>query len=180
MINFSDSPSYKKKSGTISFYKNNVSLKNKPKKAMCKGKNGDGSNVTYNDADIEHFNKQELVEIMENVVKEKDISIIKGQVSKINAAFYQFTKEENDAALRDFISSGGKEEDFEHKAVPLQVRFDAALSVYRNNKLKFSQDLEKQKKINLQLKHDLLEELKNLVNSEETLKKTFPTTTYQI
>ncbi|MAZ93973.1 MAG: DNA primase [Lentimicrobiaceae bacterium] len=140
---------------------------------MLHEKNGDGSNVTYNDADIEHFNKQELVEIMENVVKEKDISIIKGQVSKINAAFYQFTKEENDAALRDFISSGGKEEDFEHKADPLQVRFDAALSVYRNNKLKFSQDLEKQKKINLQLKHDLLEELKNLVNSEETLKKTY-------
>ena len=140
---------------------------------MLHEKTGDEPDDIYKDVDIEHLNKQELVEIMEDVVKEKDISLIKGQVSKINATFYQFTKEETDAALRNFISSGGKEEDFEHKPDPLQVRFDAALSIYRHNKSKFSQDLEKQKKVNLQLKHDLLEELKNLVNSEETLKKTY-------
>ncbi|KAL5263402.1 hypothetical protein ACHWQZ_G008688 [Mnemiopsis leidyi] len=41
----SDSPSYRKKSGTVSFYVNNVAIKNKPSKVLCKGKNGAGSKM---------------------------------------------------------------------------------------------------------------------------------------
>ncbi len=127
----------------------------------------------YADIDFDELNKQELVEILEDVVQEKDISLIKSQVAKINAAFYKKNKEEIADELQNFIDNGGKKEDFSHTQDPLEIRFNAALSAYRYNKSKFSQELEKQKQHNLQLKLDLLEELKQLVNSEETLKKTY-------
>ncbi len=129
--------------------------------------------LLYADIDFEHLNKQELVEIIEDIVQEKDISLIKSQVAKINSAFYHRNKEEIENELQNFISSGGKEEDFKHVEDPLELRYNAAISVYRHNKARYSIDLEKQKQVNLQLKHDLLEELKELVNSEETLKKTY-------
>lgn len=127
----------------------------------------------YANINFDELNKQELVEIIEDVVQEKDIAIIKAQVAKINAAFYKINKEEIDDELEKFISGGGKKEDFSHSADPLENRFAQALSIYRHNKARFSQDLEKQKQVNLKLKQDLLEELKDLVGSEETLKKTY-------
>ncbi len=125
------------------------------------------------DIDYEHLNKQELVDIIEEVVQQKDISLIKSQVARINSAFYHRNKEDKENELHDFISSGGKEEDFVHNEDPLETRFNAAISIYKHNKSRFSKDLEKQKLVNLQLKYDLLEELKVLINSEETLKKTY-------
>lgn len=140
---------------------------------MLHGKVETTSHALYDDIDFEHLNKQELVEILEDVVQEKDISIIKSQVGKINSAFYHRNKEDIENEHNDFVASGGKEEEFSHVADPLEVRFNAAIGIYKHNKSKFSQNLEKQKVINLKLKHELLEELKDLINSEETLKKTY-------
>ena len=127
----------------------------------------------YANINFDELNKQELVEIIEDVVQEKDISLIKAQVAKINAAFYKKNKEEIEDEREKFIADGGKKEEFSHSTDPLENRFAQALSIYRHNKARFSQDLEKQKQVNLKLKQDLLEELKDLVGSEETLKKTY-------
>jgi uncharacterized protein DUF349 len=129
--------------------------------------------MLYVDIDFEHLNKQELVDIIEDVVKEKDISLIKSQVAKINSAFYHRNKEEIESELQNFITGGGKGEDFKHIEDPLEIRYNAAIGIYKHNKAKYSIDLEKQKQVNLQLKRDLLDDLKELVNSEETLKKTY-------
>ncbi len=129
--------------------------------------------IVHADIDFDQLNKQELVDILEEIVQEKDISIIKSQVAKINSVFYQCNKKEKETELRNFISSGGKEEDFKHIQDPLEIRYNAAIGIYKHNKSKFSQDLEKQKHVNIKLKYELLEELKELINSEETLKKTY-------
>lgn len=123
--------------------------------------------------DYDHLNKQELVELLEEVVEEKDISVIKRQVVEIKTHFIKLNKEEIASELQDFISDGGNEEEFVHNEDPLEKRFNIAFGVYRHNKAKFSEHLEKQKIVNLQLKHEILDELKELINSEETLKKTY-------
>ncbi len=140
---------------------------------MLHEKTDDDHGALYLDIDFDQLNKQELVEILEDVVQEKDISLIKTQVAKINSTFYHLNKDEIENEKKDFVAGGGKEEDFKHNEDPLEARFNIALGLYRHNKVKFSQELEKQKQVNLQLKYELLEDLKNLVNSEETLKKTY-------
>lgn len=133
----------------------------------------DDDEVIFAKIDFDSLNKQELVEILEDVVQEEDISVIKSQVGKINSAFYQRNKEEIESELNAFIKSGGNEEEFSHVDDPLEIRFKAAIAKYKHSKSKFSQNIEKDKQHNLKLKHELLDDLKDLINSEETLKKTY-------
>lgn len=123
--------------------------------------------------DYNQLNKQELVELLEEVVEEKDISKIKSQVAKIKSAFYHQNKEDIENEKQAFIADGGEAEKYEHKSDPLELRFNSAFGKYRHNKSKFSEELEKEKQHNLLLKLKVLENLKELINSEETLKKTY-------
>ncbi len=123
--------------------------------------------------DYEHLNKQELVEMLEDVVVEKDISQIKSKVARIKVAFYHRNKADIEQKTHEFVANGGKEEEYEHVPDPLEQRFHQAFSIYKHNKAKYAEILEKEKQVNLKKKLDILEELKELINSEETLKKTY-------
>lgn len=133
----------------------------------------DVTEISEDDIDYDHLNKQELVELLEEVVEEKDIVKIKSQVSRIKSAFHQRNREEIDAEKQGFISEGGIAEEFNHTPDPLEQRFDAAFGIYRHSKANFAGQLEKQKQENYQLKLKILDELKELIDSEETLKKTY-------
>jgi len=125
------------------------------------------------EVDFNDLNKQELVELIEEVVGDKDITKIKKQVALIKVAFYHRNKEDLESKLQAFVASGGKEDEFEHVHDPLENRFDQAFSIYKHNKAKYAESLEKEKQLNLAKKLEILEDLKELINSEETLKKTY-------
>ncbi|MFK5855477.1 MAG: DUF349 domain-containing protein [Bacteroidota bacterium] len=131
------------------------------------------SKKSFDNIDFESLNKQELVHALEEVVEEQDISIIKSKVAKISTSFYKHNKEDKQNELSAFVASGGKEEEFSHVEDEFEIRFNKAIGAYRHNKAKFTQNLEAQKQTNLILKHALLEDLKELIASEETLKKTY-------
>ena len=121
----------------------------------------------------EGLNKQELVELLEETVEEKDISIIKSKVGSINKVFHRLNKEEKESALKEFIATGGDKEAYNPTEDPLELRFRQAFNKYKHNKAKYAEELERQKVDNLKLKNEILEELKALIDSEETLKKTY-------
>ncbi len=123
--------------------------------------------------DFENMNKQELIELLEELVQEKDISRIKQQVGNIKSAFLHKNREEKEKLKEAFIAGGGKEEDFKHTEDPLEQRFKAAFNIYKHNKHKYSELLEKQKLVNLEEKVKVLEEMKTIIDSNEPLKKTY-------
>lgn len=133
----------------------------------------DGAAPVVEEIQYDKLNKQELVELFEETVEEKDIPKIKNQIGNISAAFHHLNKEEIENKRQEFISGGGEEKDFKHVEDPLEQRFKSALNIYKRNKAKYAEELEKEKHKNLELKHAILEELKELINSEETLKKTY-------
>ncbi len=132
-----------------------------------------GQQTREQEIDYDHLNKQELVEKLEEVVQEKNIILIKARVARIKGAFYQLNKEEISNKKKKFLAAGGEEEEFAHVPDPLEKRFDNAFSIYRHNRAKYSEELEKEKQQNLKKKFEILEELKQLIASEETLKKTY-------
>jgi hypothetical protein len=123
--------------------------------------------------DYENMNKQELIELLEELVQEKDISRIKHQVGNIKSAFLQINKEEKEKLKEAFIANGGKEEDFKYTEDPLEQRFKAAFNIYKHNKHKYAELLEKQKQVNLEEKVKVLEQMKAIIDSNEQLKKTY-------
>lgn len=123
--------------------------------------------------DFDNINKQELVELLEEVVREKDIMVIKARVAKIKGAFYHLNREEINNQKQAFLAGGGKEEDFTHVTGPLEKRFDDAFAIYRHNRARYSEEQEKVKQQNLKKKFEILDELKQLIASEETLKRTY-------
>ena len=123
--------------------------------------------------DFSGMNKLQLVELLEETVQEQDIAKIKDKVAAIKSNFLKLNKEDRDREMEQFILDGGDKESYEHKDDPLEVRFKAAFDIYKVNKEKYKEELEKQKNDNLQKKLGIIEELKALIYSEETLKKTY-------
>jgi hypothetical protein len=123
--------------------------------------------------DFAAYNKLQLVELLEETVQEHNISIIKNKVSAIKVFFLKLNKEDIDHEMEQFISAGGEKESFEHNDDPLELRFKAAFNLYKDSKARHNEQLEHRKSDNLVAKQAILEELKNLILSEETLKKTY-------
>ena len=128
---------------------------------------------TETEYDFSTCNKLQLIEILEETVQDTDVVKIKDKVVSIKSNFLRICKEERDKEMEQFILDGGDKENYEHVEDPLEVRFKAAFNIFRDNKLKYNEAVEEQKVVNLQQKNAILEELKQLINSEETLKKTY-------
>jgi len=125
------------------------------------------------DYDFSSCNKLQLIEILEETVQDTDVVKIKDKVAAIKFNFLRLCKEDRDREMEQFILDGGDKDSYEHVEDPLEIRFKAAFNIFKDNKNKFNDILEKQKVENLQQKVAILEELKQLISSEETLKKTY-------
>ena len=125
------------------------------------------------EADINTSSREQLVDLLEAAVKEPDINSVKIRISLIKVAYLKKKKEENLERYEKFIQDGGTKEDFASTADPLEDRFNEIFNIYKANKARFTEEQEKIKQQNLKKKQEILDELKHLVSSEETLKKTY-------
>lgn len=117
--------------------------------------------------------REELVELLDVLVQEADINSVKTKVAQVKVAFLRKTRELNKKLRNDFVTAGGTAEAFVAEADDLSIRFDEIFSIYKSKRQKFLEELEVQKLKNLEAKKLILEELKALIDSEETLKKTY-------
>ncbi|MCQ2322372.1 MAG: DUF349 domain-containing protein [Bacteroidales bacterium] len=125
------------------------------------------------ECDFSNCNKLQLVELLEEIVQDADVQKIKDKVTAIKIGFLKLNKEDRDREMEQFILDGGDKDSYEHTDDPLETRFKAAFNIYKVNKAKYNEIIEQQKVENHKLKLAILEELKQLISSEETLKKTY-------
>ncbi len=119
------------------------------------------------------YDREKLVEILEETVKEENIVKIKTRVALIKVAFLRLSKEFRQNLLEEHIKNGGTRENYTAVPDPLTEKFNAVFETYKKNKIRFNEQQEVLKLRNLDAKKAILEELKELINSEETLKKTY-------
>ena len=125
------------------------------------------------DGDYEKYSREQLVTLLETAVQEADVNAVKSQISLIKVAFLHLSKEAKHEMYQQLSAAEGETVEFEVAPDPLDERFNAAFAIYKQKKGKFNEELEKQKLVNLSAKSRILDELKVLINSEETLKKTY-------
>ncbi|MBI9037461.1 MAG: DUF349 domain-containing protein [Bacteroidales bacterium] len=119
------------------------------------------------------FTKEELIEKLGEIVQEDDVSSIKTIVTLIKVTYYKKQKEGEEKKYKDFLSQGGIKEDYVPEENLLDKQFAEIFDIYKKNRAKFRKEQENNKVENLEKKKNILEELKELINSDETLKKTY-------
>ena len=123
--------------------------------------------------ELEGLNKLQLVEMLEETVQNPDVQAIKDKVAAIRIHFNKLNKDDMDNELQQFLQNGGSEESYQHAEDPLEQRFNEAFGIFKANRAKLNEDLEKQKVENLAKKQGILDELKSIIASDESLKKTY-------
>ena len=119
------------------------------------------------------FTREMLVDALAETVNELDVSKIKKKVAFIKVAFLRENKVIRDKKREAYIAGGGNPDKYEHVFDGTEEKFKVLFDVYKQNKARFNKSQEELKLKNLELKKQILEELKELNNSEETLKKTY-------
>ena len=123
--------------------------------------------------DIEGKTKEELAAMLEEIVQDPDVMKEKDNVTAIRVRFMKLNKEDMDKEMEAFLESGGDKESYQHVMDDAEKRFNAAFGIYKANRARQNELLDAQKNENLAQKQAILEELKQLIASEETLKKTY-------
>ena len=124
-------------------------------------------------ADYSAYSQIELVNALRDVLDNNGDHDIREEVETIKAAFYKSVLEEAEAQKKQFIEEGGDEEEFEAEENPYEQDIKDLLKRYRQIRHEFNKKMEQEKEVNLQLKYDIIEEIKGLIHKEESINKTF-------
>ena len=123
--------------------------------------------------DIEGKTKEELAAMLEEIVQDPDVMKVKDNVTAIRVRFMKLNKEDMDKEMEAFLEGGGDKDSYQHVPDEAEQRFNTAFGIYKANRAKQNELIDAQKSDNLIQKKAILEELKQLIASEETLKKTY-------
>ena len=117
--------------------------------------------------------KEELVALFARMLEEQPVQSLRREVEALKIAFYRLRRAEVEAARRRFIEEGGKEEEFSPAVDGAEVQLKELFREYRRRRDIFIANLEAEKEANYKIKLGIIEELKELVNSDETINNTF-------
>ncbi len=117
--------------------------------------------------------KSEMLDRFAEMLEEQPVPALRRTVDQLKVAFYRIRRAEVEAARRAFLEAGGAEENFEVPTDEAEVRLKELFRDYRHRRDEFIANLDAEKEANLKVKLAIIEELKELVNSDETLNHTF-------
>jgi hypothetical protein len=122
---------------------------------------------------IYEASKQELIDELKRILETNNFIDIKDHVEELKVRFYKKHHSEIDDQKNAFIKHGGKPEDFKTSKDPLEQEFKQLYKIFREQKNAHNEAFENEKNENLKKKLEVIEEINNLINKQESLNKTF-------
>lgn len=116
---------------------------------------------------------EQLIDILNDLVTIENVNSIKNKVIGIRTAFIEKIKEFKKQHKADFLKEGKPIEDYRLDDGGLQNKFNLAFNVYKKKHKEFIEAQEILKENNLKRKNEILEELRQLIDSEDSLKKIY-------
>ncbi|MBR7170266.1 MAG: DUF349 domain-containing protein [Alistipes sp.] len=117
--------------------------------------------------------KTEMLDRFAAMLEERPVQTLRRAVEELKVAFYRIRRAEVEAARRSFVEHGGAEEQFVAPTDEAESRLKELFRLYRQRRDAFIANLDQEKEQNLKLKLAIIEELKELIGSDETLNHTF-------
>ncbi len=123
--------------------------------------------------DLNSKSKSELVELFAELLENKPVQMLRHDVEAIKVAFYKLHRADVDQQKKNFVKEGGNAEEFVAPYDNDEIRLKEYFAIYRKKREDYMADLAHVKEENLKVKLGIIEELKALANSTETMNNTF-------
>lgn len=117
--------------------------------------------------------KEELLSAFEALLSTQPVQIIRNDAEAIKVAFYKIYRGETEQLRRQFVEAGGQIEQFVPPADAAEQRLKELFAEYRRKRNEYMARLDEEKEANYRTKLQIIEELKELIDSNETLNHTF-------
>lgn len=119
------------------------------------------------------LSKEELIERLNQVLHNYAPHQIKEEVEAIKSAFYKKRNAEIEDLKKRFIESGELEENFTPPVDTLESDLKSLLTEYKEKRAEYNRRLEDEKEANYKAKLEVINSIKELINSQESLNETF-------
>ncbi len=124
-------------------------------------------------ADYSSMTREELVKSLKDLINGKPVREFIDHADVIKINFYKKLKAETEKKRKAFVEDGNDLEDFQPLPDPLEEQFQELFKKYKELKSEYNRSIEKEKKENLQERLRIIEDIKALVNTKESINKTF-------
>jgi hypothetical protein len=133
----------------------------------------DLTDIELPEVDYSGYSKHELVETLALIIENRPTVEIRDDVERIKILFYKKLKSESEERKNKFLTEGGKIEEYRQWIDPDDARVKHLLDKYKEKKTDYNKIQEAEKYENLKKKYDIIDKIKDLVNREESINKTF-------
>ncbi|MFV0378956.1 MAG: DUF349 domain-containing protein [Mangrovibacterium sp.] len=125
-------------------------------------------NIDYSD-----FTEVELIHALRELLGAQVEEDIKDEVDRIRFIFSKKHKAKVDEDKAAFLANGGLEADFEPVNAPYVEEMNGLLNEFRQQRADRMKHQEHEKEQNLEIKYQIIEDIKSLINRKESINKTF-------
>ena len=129
--------------------------------------------ITPEIGNLQELSRDELVEKFKQLLRENALKDVKEHLEEIREMFEAATKKLESENLKKFIESGQPEENYTAPIDQINKEFSALLHEYKTKRDEIRMTLENEKEKNLQIKNEVIDGLKDLLNRQESLNDTF-------
>ena len=124
--------------------------------------------------DYSKYTQVELINEMRDVLDNPDDYVdLKSEIDTIKSVFYKKRNEKIEQDKKDFVKEGGIEEEFVAEDDPYENDIKELLKKYKQIRIELNKRLDQEKEENLKKKYEVIENIKGLINNEESINKTF-------
>lgn len=123
--------------------------------------------------DFSELSKEEILEKLRLLIHESEIDKSRKSIETLKSQYYKLQKSEYDKIKKDLKEKAGDDVEFKMPKDPTEDYLKELMVDYKKKKAEFATSQDKKKEDNLQKKLDIIEKIKGLANSEESLNKTF-------
>lgn len=124
-------------------------------------------------SELSALDKEQILALIAEKVEEDASAKLRTEIEALKVAFYKIYRLEADARRKAFIEENGAEAEYKPEADASEQRFKELYNIYRSKRDEATAISEKAKEENYQAKLAIIEELKSLVDTDETLNTTF-------
>jgi len=123
--------------------------------------------------DYATFSRKQMMDHLRELLVMGEIETIRRDIDILKYHFYRKLKAEEELSRAEFIENGGSDDDYMHEEDEQELILKSLLNKYREIRQSQNERMEVEKQSNLEKKHKIIEELKELTNSAESIGGTF-------